>query len=310
MKPTSNDVHVDAVLSNISIAYMNNVEDFVADRAFPFVPVEHQSDLFFTYEKGAFLRDDMQKRAPGGTFPLTDYAVSTDTYSCIQWALGTDVADEVPNNADSPINLDTEKTQLLAHRALMRRERLFSVAYMTTGVWATDNTSATDWDATSTPITDIQVAKRTIKNASGKTANILVMGKIVHDALLTNAQIVDLIKYEARALPPDINAALATALGLKLILVSDVVYETADEGETSSLSPVMDDDALLLHVPDAPGILTPSAGYTFRWDGGGGMGQISRVRDDMNDRDVLKIKMSIDQNLVASDLGYFFSDIV
>lgn len=309
--PTQNDVHVDRPLTSFSVRYMNNAEDYVADRAFPIVNVANKSDSYYVFTASYWFRDEMQRRAPGNPYPFGGYGVSTDTYNCEQFALAKDIPDEVRANTDDPMNPDREAAEFLAQKGLIRREKAFADAFMTTGVWGTDNTTATDWsNANGEPISDIQGARRTIKNASGMTANTLIMGKIVHDALLLNAQVKDTVASVRTTMPRDMAGILAPILDVERVLVSDVVYETAAEGDTSSLSPIMDDDALLLYVPSAPSIYSAAAGLTMVWDGGGGMGAVQRVRDDMNDRDVAKFKMSFDQRQVAADLGYFFSDIV
>lgn len=310
--PTLNDVHVDQPLTSFSVRYMNNVIDYVADRAFPLVRVPNRSDIFYKFTASYWFRDSMVRRAPGQGYAFDGYGVETGTYTCNQWALAKDIPDEIRENADQPLDPDQDAAEFLAQKALIRRERAFSAAFMVTGVWGTDNTTATDWDAAATgvPITNMQVAKRAIKNASGKTANTLVMGKIVQDGLELNNEIVDKIKYVGRVLPQDIRGVLAAALDVENVLVSDVVYESADEGETSSLLPIIDDKALLIHVPDAPRINSAAAGITFIWPGGGDMGMVERVRDDLNDRDVAKIKQSFDQRLVAAALGYYWNDIV
>ena len=41
--PTPRDVHVDAALTNISIAYKQSDDAFVAEKVFPVVPVGKQS---------------------------------------------------------------------------------------------------------------------------------------------------------------------------------------------------------------------------------------------------------------------------
>lgn len=46
--PTQGNVHVDAILTNISVAFMQDQTQFGADRVFPIVPVQKQSDKFFT----------------------------------------------------------------------------------------------------------------------------------------------------------------------------------------------------------------------------------------------------------------------
>ena len=314
MEPTVNQVHQDAVLTSFSVRYMLDQSFFVADRAFPIVPVQKQSDLYYEYDRTYWLRDDFKQRAPGGDYPMAGYGVSTGSYRCDQFALAKPIADEERDNADSPINLDQDAAEYLAQKALIRRERAFAADFMVTGIWTTDNTTATDWDASGgVPITNVQVAARTLQASTGMLPTKIAMGLIVWQALQTNAQIVDLIKYTQSALPADLGEALiAKAFGLKEILVGRASYESAEEGVTSSILPILDDDALLLAIPERVGLNTPTAGATFVWagGGGGGMGTLTRVRDDMHDRDVAKMKMNFDQKKVAAPLGYFLSDIV
>ena len=42
--PTSQDVHVDAILTSMSVAYMQDSNAFVSSRVFPTIPVQKQSD--------------------------------------------------------------------------------------------------------------------------------------------------------------------------------------------------------------------------------------------------------------------------
>ena len=48
-QPYSGQVHVDRPLTNISVAYLQNDNDYIADKVFPVVPVMKQSDRFFVY---------------------------------------------------------------------------------------------------------------------------------------------------------------------------------------------------------------------------------------------------------------------
>lgn len=310
-QPTVSEVHVDRPMTNFSVRYMNNAVDFVADKAFPLVQVPNRSDVYYEFTPSYWFSDEMEPRAPGDAYPESGYVVTNSTFLCNTFAISKLIPDEVRANADSPLSPDREAAEWLAQKALINRERAFAAGFMATSVWTTDNTTATDWDASGgVPITNIQVAKRTIKNASGATANTLVMGKIVHDGLLTNAQITALVQYSQRAFPTDLRGILAAALDVETVLVGDTVYESADEGETSSLLPILDDDALLIHVPASPSLYTAAAGMTFIWQGGGGMGMVERFRIDDRKSDKAAIQSSYDQKKVAAALGYFFSDVV
>ena len=63
-QPTPSDVHVDAILTNISVAYIQDQNYFIANKVFPSIPVEKQSDKYFKYTKGDWFRDEAAVRAP------------------------------------------------------------------------------------------------------------------------------------------------------------------------------------------------------------------------------------------------------
>lgn len=63
-KPSPRDVHVNAPLTNISIAYIQNAQNFIADRVFPMIPVQKQSDRYFEYTRDDWFRIEAQLRGP------------------------------------------------------------------------------------------------------------------------------------------------------------------------------------------------------------------------------------------------------
>ena len=300
----------DPVLTSFSELFRNEQNTFVADRVWPGVNVEAQSGTYYTYTQAYWLTDEMERRAPGNPYPESDYALGTGSYNVELWALAHRIADEERANADAPLNLDQEAAEWLEQKRMIRFERAFASAFMKAGIWGTDDTP-TDWDDGGTPISDVQTAKRTIRNATGKPGNSIVMGEIVYDALKTNSQITDLIKYTQSALPGDLEGILAAALDLENVFVSRASYDSAVEGATSAPTPIMDDDALVFYrPPSAPTLKTASAGLLLLWPGGGGMGLMSRVRDELADADVAREKAAFTFKQLSADLGYFFSDIV
>ena len=90
----------------------------------------------------------------------------------------------------------------------------------------------------------------------------------------------------------------------------DAIENTANEGATNVHAFIGGKHALLLYTPATPGLMTPSAGYTFTWTGllgGGALGtRISRMRVELRKADRVEIEMAFDQKQVAADLGYFF----
>jgi hypothetical protein len=222
-QPTLGDVHVNRPLTNISVAYSQEAAgvEFVADRAFPGIPVESKSDLYYTYKRADFNRDEMQKRALATESAGTGYGLdSTGTYSCDVWALHKDVDDQIRANSDSPLSPDRDATIFLTNKALIRRENVWAGNYFKSGVWTgevagqatSDSTHVVYWDyATASPITDIRHAKTQARlNSGGFVPNIGVFSRPVFDKLVDHPDFIDRTKYGQTA--P--NPAMATAASL------------------------------------------------------------------------------------------------
>lgn len=326
-RPTRGDVHVNTPLTQISTAYIQAASNFIATRFAPMVPVSHQSDRYYTYDRGDFNRDEMKERAPstesaGGGYTLDN----TPTYYCPVYAFHKDVSDQVRANEDSVLNSDRDATIYVTNKAMIKRERVFATNFLTTGVWSNEKTGVNSdvtagsefliWnDANSTPIEDIREAQRTVLEGTGFEPNKLVLGKAVFDALIDHPDIVDRVKYGQTAgnIAQVNEAALASLFGLQEVLVSKAVYNSANEGATESSTFISGSNALLGYVPANPGLMTPSAAYTFQWTGlmGGGGGQrIKRFRMEERASDRIEIEMAFDERVIGADLGYFFGSAV
>ena len=276
-QPTSTDVHVDAILTNMSVAFMQEAYAFVASRAFPQVSVNKQTDKYFTYSQADFFRDQVQRRADGTQSAGTGYSLSTASYSAEVYALHKDIGDQTRANSDAPLDPDMDATRFLTQQMLIRQEVEWAAAAFATGIWGTDATPGTLWDAaSSTPIADVETAKNTVLTNTGYVPNTVIMSYKVFSALMDNADIVDRIKYTSmESLSEDL---LARLFNVDRVLIMAGTYNTAAEGATASYSQIGDKDALVCYTPANPGLMTPSAGYTMVWNGvSAGMGTSSAI---------------------------------
>lgn len=309
--PTLNDVHaVDPVLQGMLVGYAQAETRFAALDAFPAIPSD-KSGTYYSFDKKYWFLDGLEERAPGGEFAKGGFGVSTATYDTIQFAKSYVLPDEINSARQFNLSLEQVGVRWLAQQSFIRKERAFSADFMTTGVWGTDNTGATDWDDSSgVPVTDCLTARRTVSQATGYTPNSIIMGEIVYDALLVNAQIKTLLQYTQTMTVETVKGLLAAVLGFDTLLVSRAIYNSANEGQSASMSPVMDDDALVFYNDPMAGEFGATAGKTFVWNEGGGAGSQNSYMDESRDATVIKHKEQWDQKVVAADLGYFFSDIV
>lgn len=313
-QPTQNQVHVDAILTNISVAYMQKAENFIASKIFPIVPVEKQSDKFFKYTKNDWFRDEAQRRADATESAGGGYNLSTDSYNAEVWAFHKDVGDQTRANADAPINVDREAVEFITSRLLLKMETQFVDSYFNTGIWGTDYTPANLWSnyTTSDPLDDIEDAKRAILSTTGFEPNTLVIGYDVFKELKNHPDLVDRIKYTSSSVIT--TDMIARMFDVDRVVVSKAVKATNNEGGTGAYDFTAGKNALLCYSAPSPGLLQPSAGYIMSWTGvSGGLGQTigsSRFRMESVKADRIEAEMAFDMKVVAADLGYFFSAVV
>jgi len=322
-QPTQSSVHIDAILTNISVAYMQQAGNFVATKVFPLVPVEKQSNKFFKYTKNDWFRDEAQVRADATESAGGGYNLSTDSYSAMVWSFHKDVGDQTRANADTPINLDREAAEFVTSRILLRQEIDWQQTFFTTGVWGTDYTGVSgtpstnefkQWSdyANSDPLEDIEAAKEQILSTTGFEANTLVLGYQAFRKLKNHPDLVDRIKYTSSNVITE--EMMARMFQVDRVLVTKSVKATNKEGATGAYSFVHGKSAMLCYSAPNAGLLQPSAGYTFGWTGvSGGIGATigtSRFRMESLKAERIEAEAAWAHKVIASDMGAFFASVV
>lgn len=327
-QPTPGDVHVNTPLTNISVAYMQAHGHFKAADIFPMVPVAKQSDRYYTYDQHFFNRDEMKKRAPATESAGGGYEVdNTPNYFCDKWSFHKDVDEDMRANADSVIGPDRDATEYCTLKGLIRREKDFSTTFLTTSVWGRDREGVASGEtgtqflqfdvSTSDPIVIIRNEKTYILSQTGFEPNTLVMGIEVWDAIQDNPQVVDRIKYGQTAPGPAVTAeeAFKALVGIENLYILKAIESTAVEGNATQTSAFIGGKKMLLcYKPPRPGLLTPSAGYTFVWSGllGGAAAGMRMKKFYMEhlEADRVEITMAFDQKVISASLGTYFYTVV
>lgn len=330
-QPTLGDVHINRPLTMMSVGYVQDMNDFVANQVFPAVPVPNKSDMYFVYNRGDFFRNNMQKRAPGTPAVAGGYKLATKTYVADVWALKKIIDDQIRANSDSPLQPDRDATYWLTQQALVNRDVNWANAYFIGGVWGNpDQTGVASapganqfvqWSATgSQPLENILASQTVIKQATGYWPNTLVLGAQVFIGLLTNAEIIDRLKYGQTAPGPVTvsTSDLEALFKVKRVLVMSGIQTTSVEGiQNDSDTPPVDTfafisgkNALLCYAADSPGIFQPSAGYTFNWTGltgatAAGM-RVKKFRWEIDAADHVEIESAYALAQVAPAMGQLF----
>lgn len=286
-QPTLSQVHVNRPLTDISQAYLAQASDYIADKIFPVVPVQKQSDLYFRYTKGDWYRNEAQYRAPATESAGGGYNLTTEAYYAPVTAFHIDVDPQVRANSDVPLNADRDATLFITQRLMLAREVQTLALVMKTSTWTgsstgNDITPSPQWDmANSTPIEDIVAEIWAIKQKTGRFPNRFILGPRVWEVLSNHDEVIQRVKYTQRGvITTDLLASLLAPPGVPdfQVLVAASIYNTAAEGASDSFSFIAPTkDALLMYAEPQPGIMVPSAGYIFTWAGLLGAGSFGTV---------------------------------
>lgn len=324
--PTVRQVHVDRPLTSLSVAYMQDQRAFVAHRVFPLIPVDKRSDLYYKFNKADFFRDLARPRAPGTESAGGSYDLTTDSYLCTPYSLHKDVNDYDRANTDNPLNLDRQAAELVMRGMLLRKEIDWATKYFATSIWGTDVTGVSSSPSTnqvlqwndytnSDPIADIETYKEYMLSQTGYLPNKLVVSYSVFRALKNHPKVIERIKYVTKVTSDELTAELLAAMfGLDEVLVAWGVKASGNDGATPTMAFIFGKGALLTYSPPNPGLMIPSAGYTFGWRGvSDGLGEqvgtrIFRMEELRADR--VESDAAWDHKVVASDLGVFFGSII
>jgi hypothetical protein len=298
------NVHIDTVLTNISLGYPNN--GLVGDRLFPAVPVAKQSNKYFVFGREGWLPED-DVRAPGTEAnEIPGLSLSLDTYFANEHSLQIAVTDEERENADSPIRPDADGTELVTAKILIGRELVIKNLVTTASNYASGLSvtlsGTTQWSdyVNSNPIADIKTGRRAINAQIFMDPNTAVIPYQVMSILEDHPDFIERIKYSERAIiTPEIISAM---FGIPNIIVPGSGINTANPGQAASLGYLWGKDVVLAWVPPRAGQKIPSYGYEFVWGYGGGRAMVvDRWREEKRKCDVIRVSRRYDLKFIAND---------
>lgn len=320
---TPSDVHVDVPLTNLTIAYMQAAENFVADKVFPMISVSKQSDKYYKYSREGLRDGDVTVLAPRTEVNRVGMALSTDSYFSDVRGLGMDFDEQTLANEDTALELRSQGANVLMEKILIDREVRWASAFFSAGIWGTDITPGNLWSdyTNSTPIVDVTTGRRTMQLASGGyKPNTMVVGKEVRDVLINHPDILARLNGGSTVSNPALitDAKLAEIFEVENFYVMEAVRNTAAEGVTDAFGFIGGKNALLTYTPSTMGLRTPGAGAIFCWDsipGVSGMGiTVESFSDDALKRqqiaELIQVKSSDDMKLIGAEMGYFFEACV
>ena len=294
--PLKSQLHVNKLLSNVSVQYKNN--EYIWDKVFPTVMVSKDSDLYRVYDRNN-LKTPETKRAAKGVANEFGFQFSTASYVLEQHALKEYVGvDEEQNNDQGSLEIDTTEflTDQIYKRVEIMTEALFVKANWSLNVSLASGSAFSDNTTTSNPIQVFDTGGATIIANGGKQHNFGIVPNAKYLSIKNHVSVIDRVKYTSADIG---EGAVASLLGLSEMLVPKAVKDTAADGVASSISPIWSNCFLGYKAP-SPSLKAPSCGYTF-------MNSLPRVRswkDEERNAKAIEVEVKVQPKVVASLTGY------
>jgi hypothetical protein len=154
---------------------------------------------------------------------------------------------------------------LLADNILRSREHALAAAMTSTTIMAGYTVTLTAGDQWTTPTSEvlgrINTGKASIEAATGKTANVIIMGAPTFRALQIHPQIISVLS-PGKATPGQYTPEMmAQALGVDKILIGKAIYNSAKEGQTATNTFIWGDNIIIAYIaPSALALFSKTFG--------------------------------------------------
>lgn len=287
--PAATSVHVTRALDDMSIAFENESRRYVWMSGCARRPVSQDSDQYFIYSRdygsdkgqaGSVARARASVRLPGTEAAEQDYALSTGSYQCREYARRDFISDRELTRSDSPLAPVLDAGRELMHTLMNEIEDIFARLVLDPNQYAaackvllTTGASGTSWaqftSANSSPLKNLRDGRSAIIKTLQRPPNTLLLSDAAAQTLADHPEVKDILKYEhgkawleGSGLPEELR-------GLNII-VGSAVANTAAPGAAYSgdflfVEPTTGyADAVLCYVPPGRSI-GPRAVTSFAW---------------------------------------------
>lgn len=322
----SSQLHVDRLLTDQAIAYIRANPGAARQALNSPIGVTRLSDLYYTWDRGDFLRDDMRQIGYGDAAPVWRPGAARSSYAIRPEALAAQIVWQERDNSDDPAGYETGLVEGLMSKAIYAEDRIFAASVMLNTSWATSNrlvgVSATPStleflsfaQSGSDPIGQIERGRDIVRTQTGGTpANVLVVSADVDRTLRTHSQIQAKINSAISASGQLTGAArreqMAGILGVDRYVVIDVSRATSVEGATVAVSDLSTGQMCLMYVPQRMALNTPAAVKLFELRGEAvtGINQVRRWAEPRLRSDMIEVMVGIDARVTSNVSGVHFA---
>ena len=299
--------HVDQRLTNLSIQYKQN--EFVGHNIFTETPVDKGSDKYLVYSKGNLFQQTDDKLSKNAQANVVQMASSDATYSVNDYGLKGQISSEDIKNADSPLELEADETEVLTSVIALKREvRQIAVV---NAMSVNTASPSTKWTASAgTPVSDIEDAIASMF----KRANTAIISQPVWDKMKYNADIIAKIGGGFVGLKQATTDMIAELFGLDKVIIGSARKDANKMPLDASLSYAWGKSLVLAYVDPRMSKKIATFGRLFAQKLGNGKTVQVRKWDDptigIGGSRIIQVEHASVEKVISEDFGYHLSDCI
>lgn len=319
-------------LTNLSMAYFQSQDKYVAKSLFPILPVQLSTSSYYKFSKADLARDNVRRKPQFGKVEPAQMGMSDDSYRCFvdQIIVGLDKIENLDfSRSKAPGVADPRKAKakFIAEQMNIHMDILFAESFFKSGVWSNEWTGGASYsegskqfikfnDDNCDPIKLFDDLTTMVEENGRRKPNKLGLGKKAFNALKSCPAVIERVKYSgSTANPATVTTnVLAQLIGVEKVVVFESTYNKAGLGEEADMSFICNpNDALLLYATDTPAIDEPTAGYIFTWDmlgDGNFMPTLQYEGEGGTHSEFMEGLMGIDMKKTGDDLAIYLKDCI
>lgn len=309
---SAGSVHANTFLTNMSVQYKN--DEYIGDQLLPVVLVDKRSDIYAKYDKRDRLGDIDDSIGPNGDVNEVEESNRTsENYSVQDRALQNHIAAETVDNEDAifdeMLDLMESVTDRMALKKEIRQATILTNAANFPGQTAT-LAGADRWDSSTggNPVKNLQDAIASLWSGNGQTQLIGYTSVDVINALSRHPALLDLFKYTQAGLLN--RQKLAQFFGLDDLLIGAARKDTANRGQSANYQRIWGNDFGVIRVAKRPTKRSAHYGTTFQLRSDPMVFQWFDQKKGKAGAHFVKVGLSDDHKVVASDTGYLFKSVI
>lgn len=293
---------------------------FIGLRVMPVVESDIAGGTYGKITLESLLQTPQVGRSSNGGYNRGSYKFTDENFATKEYGLEQPIDERTAKMYRRFFDQDMLALKLAVDGVLRAAEARYAAAIFNTTTWtgATLTTAVgTPWStvASAVPITDVEAAVRKVWNGTGIWPNALVIARETFRNLRLNSQVLDRIAANGagdRIKASDVTAEmLAQVFDLDQVIVAGGAKNTANEGQTRSISPLWSRNMAMVCVVASPGdtIETPCIGRTIHWaEDGSQIGGTVETYDSNEVRGrIVRCRHEVQEKVTYAEMGHLLT---